>query len=142
MADRGAQHEPRSGPGPVMVIGGAEDKMKDRVILSRFVKDAGGPDARVVVIATASSLCAMLDCLSLAWVCCMQCLHARLQPRDVQRVDGKCPMATLRASRPTREPCAGPSRSRQRNAHGTAAGRGPASSAVDCRRRSPGTAQP
>ena len=52
----GARGERRPGPGPVMVIGGAEDKMKDRVILSRFVKDAGGPDAHIVVIATASSL--------------------------------------------------------------------------------------
>ncbi len=51
----GARDE-RPGPGPVMVIGGAEDKMKDRVILSRFVKDAGGAEAHIVVIATASSL--------------------------------------------------------------------------------------
>jgi cyanophycinase len=44
------------GAGPVMVIGGAEDKLRDKVILSRFVKFAGGADGRVVVIATASSL--------------------------------------------------------------------------------------
>jgi cyanophycinase len=56
MAGSSAGARERPGPGPVMVIGGAEDKMKDRVILSRFVKDAGGPDARIVVIATASSL--------------------------------------------------------------------------------------
>src|SRR5438132_5354266 len=43
-------------PGPVMVIGGAEDKLKDKVILSRFAKLAGGPDGHVVVISTASSL--------------------------------------------------------------------------------------
>jgi cyanophycinase len=43
-------------PGPVIVIGGAEDKLRDRVILSRFVKLAGGEDARIVVISTASSL--------------------------------------------------------------------------------------
>ncbi|HXJ67164.1 MAG TPA: cyanophycinase [Actinomycetota bacterium] len=53
---RPPRHEPRPGPGPVMVIGGAEDKMRDRVILSRFVKEAGGPKAHLVVIATASSL--------------------------------------------------------------------------------------
>src|SRR6478609_6692944 len=53
---RVAKHEPRPGPGPVMVIGGAEDKMRDRIILSRFVKEAGGPGAHLVVIATASSL--------------------------------------------------------------------------------------
>src|SRR6266545_1867397 len=43
-------------PGPVMVIGGAEDKLNEKVILAHFVKLAGGPDARVVVISTASSL--------------------------------------------------------------------------------------
>jgi cyanophycinase len=39
-----------------MVIGGAEDKLKDRVILARFVSLAGGPGAHVVVVSTASSL--------------------------------------------------------------------------------------
>jgi len=39
-----------------MVIGGAEDKIRDRVILNRFCALAGGPDAVVVVISTASSL--------------------------------------------------------------------------------------
>jgi cyanophycinase len=38
-----------------MVIGGAEDK-RETTILSRFVELAGGPEARVVVISTASSL--------------------------------------------------------------------------------------
>src|SRR5207302_1503836 len=42
--------------GPVMVIGGAEDKLGERVILSRFVELAGGDQARVAVISTASSL--------------------------------------------------------------------------------------
>jgi cyanophycinase len=42
--------------GTVMVIGGAEDKIRDRVILSRFVSLAGGPDAIIAVISTASSL--------------------------------------------------------------------------------------
>jgi cyanophycinase len=42
--------------GHVIVIGGAEDKVRERVILSRFVTLAGGTDARVVVISTASSL--------------------------------------------------------------------------------------
>ncbi len=41
--------------GTVIVIGGAEDKVRDRVILSRFVALAGGRDARIAVIATASS---------------------------------------------------------------------------------------
>ena len=42
--------------GPVMAIGGAEDKFRDRVILSKFVELSGGPDARIVVIPTASSI--------------------------------------------------------------------------------------
>lgn len=42
--------------GTVIVIGGAEDKVRDRVILSRFVALAGGRTARIVVISTASSL--------------------------------------------------------------------------------------
>ncbi len=42
--------------GSVIIIGGAEDKVRDRVILSRFVTLAGGPDATIVVISTASSL--------------------------------------------------------------------------------------
>ena len=39
-----------------MVIGGAEDKFRDKLILSRFAKLAGGSDGHVVVISTASSL--------------------------------------------------------------------------------------
>ena len=42
--------------GTVMVIGGAEDKVRDRVILHRFVSLAGGTDATIAVISTASSL--------------------------------------------------------------------------------------
>jgi len=39
-----------------MVIGGAEDKLGQRVILSRFVQLAGGDKAHIGVISTASSL--------------------------------------------------------------------------------------
>ncbi|MEP7158584.1 MAG: Type 1 glutamine amidotransferase-like domain-containing protein, partial [Chloroflexota bacterium] len=42
--------------GHVIIIGGAEDKVRERVILSRFIKLAGGRDARIAVISTASSL--------------------------------------------------------------------------------------
>lgn len=42
--------------GPVMVIGGAEDKLRDKVILARFAKFADGAQGKVVVISTASSL--------------------------------------------------------------------------------------
>ncbi len=39
-----------------MLIGGAEDKLRERVILTRFAEAAGGAEGRVVVISTASSL--------------------------------------------------------------------------------------
>jgi cyanophycinase len=42
--------------GTVIIIGGAEDKIRDRVILNRFVSLAGGPDATIAVVSTASSL--------------------------------------------------------------------------------------
>src|ERR687888_2724372 len=63
MADGESSHAPdhlasarSDGPGPVMLIGGAEDKLKDRVILQRFLELAGGQAAHLVVISTASSL--------------------------------------------------------------------------------------
>ncbi|MCW2756374.1 MAG: cyanophycinase [Nocardioidaceae bacterium] len=43
-------------PGPLFVIGGAEDKVGRRTILDAFVAAAGGPDARIAVVPTASSL--------------------------------------------------------------------------------------
>lgn len=39
-----------------MIIGGAEDKLRDRVILTRFISMAGGADSHIAVISTASSL--------------------------------------------------------------------------------------
>ncbi|MGH2739333.1 MAG: cyanophycinase [Actinomycetota bacterium] len=42
-----------AGRGPVILIGGAEDKRRERTILTRFVELAG-PDAKVAIIATAS----------------------------------------------------------------------------------------
>jgi cyanophycinase len=42
--------------GSVIIIGGAEDKVRDRVILNRFVSLEGGRDATIAVISTASSL--------------------------------------------------------------------------------------
>jgi cyanophycinase len=42
--------------GTLMAIGGAEDKVRERVILRAFVEAAGGPDANLVVLATASEL--------------------------------------------------------------------------------------
>ncbi len=43
-------------PGHLLIIGGAEEKLRQRQILSRFVSLAGGSEARVAVISTASSL--------------------------------------------------------------------------------------
>jgi cyanophycinase len=42
--------------GALFVIGGAEDKLQKRTVLTRFVAACGGPDARIAVIPTASSL--------------------------------------------------------------------------------------
>ncbi|GAB3263214.1 cyanophycinase [Nocardioides dilutus] len=42
--------------GPLMIIGGAEDKLRKRRILKEFAAAAGGLDARIAVIPTASSL--------------------------------------------------------------------------------------
>ena len=42
--------------GHLLIIGGAEDKLRQRQILSRFASLAGGADGRVAVISTASSL--------------------------------------------------------------------------------------
>ena len=46
----------QSRAGHLLIIGGAEDKLRQRQILSRFFTLAGGTEARVVVISTASSL--------------------------------------------------------------------------------------
>lgn len=45
-----------TGPGVLMPIGGAEDKLDDKVILSEFVKLSGGADARIAIVPTASSI--------------------------------------------------------------------------------------
>jgi cyanophycinase len=42
--------------GHLLLIGGAEDKLRQKQILARFVSLAGGAEARVAVISTASSL--------------------------------------------------------------------------------------
>jgi len=41
-------------PGLIMAIGGAEDKVRERLILRRFVAASGGADANLLVLATAS----------------------------------------------------------------------------------------
>lgn len=42
--------------GALIAIGGAEDKVRDRIILHRFVEMAGGRQASVMVLATASEI--------------------------------------------------------------------------------------
>ena len=42
--------------GPLMPIGGAEDKFGNRTILRRFTELAGGPAARIAIIPTASAV--------------------------------------------------------------------------------------
>lgn len=42
--------------GPLMIIGGAEDKLRRRTILKEFITRAGGAEARIAVLPTASSL--------------------------------------------------------------------------------------
>jgi cyanophycinase len=46
----------QGGPGPLIAIGGAEDKLGRRTVLKTFVSLAGGADARIAVVPTASSL--------------------------------------------------------------------------------------
>jgi cyanophycinase len=53
---QGQQDPPDPAPGPLLAIGGAEDKLGRRSILSRFVELAGGRSARIAVVPTASSL--------------------------------------------------------------------------------------
>ncbi|MGH3347943.1 MAG: Type 1 glutamine amidotransferase-like domain-containing protein, partial [Nocardioides sp.] len=43
-------------PGPLMIIGGAEDKLRKRAILTQLVDAAGGEQSRIAVLPTASSL--------------------------------------------------------------------------------------
>jgi cyanophycinase len=47
---------PKSHVGDLLVIGGAEDKLGRRTVLKEFVARAGGSEARIAVIPTASSL--------------------------------------------------------------------------------------
>src|SRR5438445_9776031 len=42
--------------GHLLIIGVSEEKFRQRLILSRFLSLSGGPEARLVVISTASSL--------------------------------------------------------------------------------------
>ena len=51
------EHAPiPGGSGTLFAIGGAEDKLKKRTVLRAFVEAAGGEDAHIVVVPTASAL--------------------------------------------------------------------------------------
>ena len=54
MAATARPARPRAGQ--LVIIGGAEDKLRHRTILTRFISLAGGPEARILIISTASSL--------------------------------------------------------------------------------------
>jgi cyanophycinase len=41
--------------GHLFIIGGAEDREEDKLVLARFVELAGGPDARIAVVTAANS---------------------------------------------------------------------------------------
>lgn len=45
-----------TGPGVLMPIGGAEDKLDDKVILNEFVRLSGGSKAKIAIVPTASSI--------------------------------------------------------------------------------------
>lgn len=54
MAATARPARPRAGQ--LVIIGGAEDKLRHRTILNRFIMLAGGPEARILIVSTASSL--------------------------------------------------------------------------------------
>jgi cyanophycinase len=45
-----------AGAGPIMAIGGAEDKLDDKIILATFAQLAGGAGAKIAIVPTASSI--------------------------------------------------------------------------------------
>jgi cyanophycinase len=49
-------NSPATNPGLLIAVGGAEDKTRERVILRHFLEAAGGSDANIVVLATASEM--------------------------------------------------------------------------------------
>lgn len=42
--------------GPILAVGGAEDKFEKKVILQRFLEEAGGAQARIAIVPTASTI--------------------------------------------------------------------------------------
>lgn len=56
IATRSGDNVKRRTPGPLLAIGGAEDKSHDRIILRRFIDLSGNGSGRIAVIPSASSL--------------------------------------------------------------------------------------
>lgn len=54
--ERSTNRDAPSGRGVLMPIGGAEDKLDNKVILTEFVRQAGGDKARIAIVPTASSI--------------------------------------------------------------------------------------
>lgn len=82
-------------PGTLMIVGGAEDKLRKRTVLTEFVRASGGERAKIAVIATASSLgseivdvyAALFTRLGAAEVISIR-PETREQARDAAFVDG------------------------------------------------------
>lgn len=89
----------RPGRGTLLLIGGAEDKVGGRTILSRFVQLAGGAAARIAVIATAS---AFYDLVGQRYVALFDALGAAhvevVRVRDRYEAQSGDPLAQLDAA--------------------------------------------
>jgi cyanophycinase len=71
--------------GHLVIIGGGEDRTRDKEILSRFVELAGGPGAKIVVITAASSIAhEMWEVYDRAFgdLGVQRCVHLHLQTRQ------------------------------------------------------------
>jgi cyanophycinase len=74
------QHSPGGSRSTLLLIGGAEDKIGNKDILSRFVALAGGATARIGVIATASSFHDLVGQRYAELFCSLGAADARVLP--------------------------------------------------------------
>lgn len=85
--------------GSLLLIGGAEDKVGSRVILSRFVQLAGGSQARIAIMATASSFQDLIGERYMSLFAAMNVAHVEmLQVRDRMQAQQEEPLAQLDAA--------------------------------------------
>lgn len=68
--------------GPLLLIGGAEDKVGSKAILRRFVQLAGGREARIAIIATASAFHDLVGKRYISLFTALGAAHAELLPLD------------------------------------------------------------